>query len=90
MTELLKQGQYQPLPVERQVLIITAGINGFVDKIPVDSVKQYEKELYAFIDEKYPEIWEGIRTKKEIVGDLREKVNEALEAFSKKFVPSAK
>ena len=90
MTELLKQGQYQPLPVERQVLIITAGINGYVDKIPVESVKQYEKELYAFIDEKYPEVWEGIRTKKEVAGELREKVTEALEAFSKKFVPSAK
>jgi F-type H+-transporting ATPase subunit alpha len=90
MTELLKQGQYQPMPVERQVIILHAGINGFVDKLPVSSIKQYEEELFAFIADKHPEIFETIRTKKEIgKGEFLEKVNGALKAFTEKFVASA-
>ncbi len=90
MTELLKQGQYQPLPVEKQVLIIYAGINGHVDKLPVTAVKQYEKELFAHVEDKHPKVLEEIRVKKEIGGALKDEIDSLLKAFGEKFVPSAK
>src|SRR5208283_3338490 len=49
LVEILKQGQYQPLPVERQILIIFAGTNGFLDDLPVEQCGQFEAELYAFV-----------------------------------------
>src|SRR5690606_22738339 len=90
MTELLKQGQYQPLPVERQVLIIYAGIEGCIDKLPVSAIKQFEKELFAHVDEKHPQIFEELRTKKVMSDDLKKKVDDVLEAFSAAFVPDSK
>ena len=63
MTELLKQGQYQPLPVEKQVLIIFAGTNGFIDDLPVDALGRYERELYAFVDARHAGLWKGSATK---------------------------
>jgi F-type H+-transporting ATPase subunit alpha len=89
MTELLKQGQYQPLAVERQVVIIYAGIEGHIDKLPVSAIKEYEKELFAHIDEKHPEIWEGLRTKKVMDEDLKKTVDSVLEAFTEAFVPDS-
>ena len=50
MVELLKQGQYAPLPVEKQVVIMFAGTNGFVDDLPIDALGRYERELFAFVD----------------------------------------
>jgi F-type H+-transporting ATPase subunit alpha len=87
MTELLKQGQFAPLPIEKQVLIIYAGVGGYVDKLPVSAVRQFEKELFAFVESKHPDIFEGIRVQKEIKGDLLTKVNAALDEFVAKFVP---
>lgn len=89
MTELLKQGQYQPLSVEKQVLIIYAGINGHVDKLPVSAVQQYEKELFAYIEDKHPKILQEIRTKKEIGGGIKDELDTALKTFTEKFVPSS-
>jgi len=63
MTELLKQGQYVPLPVEKQVLILFAGANGFVDALPLAALDRYEKELYAFVEAKHPELLADLRTK---------------------------
>ena len=59
MTELLKQGQYQPLPVEKQVLILYAVTSGYTDALPIDSLGRYERELYAFVDARQPELWDG-------------------------------
>jgi proton translocating ATP synthase, F1 alpha subunit len=56
MTELLKQRQYAPLPVEKQVLILFAGANGFVDALPLTALDRYEKEMYAFVEAKHPEL----------------------------------
>jgi F-type H+-transporting ATPase subunit alpha len=81
LVELLKQNQYQPLPVERQVLIIYAGTNGFVDELPLTALKKYEQELYPFIDSKHPDVFADILKKRELDGDLRAKINQALEAF---------
>ncbi|MGB8297253.1 MAG: F0F1 ATP synthase subunit alpha [Polyangia bacterium] len=63
MTELLKQGQYVPLPVEKQVLILFAGANGFVDALPLTALDRYEKEMYAFVEAKHPELLADLRSK---------------------------
>jgi F-type H+/Na+-transporting ATPase subunit alpha len=88
MTELLKQGQYAPLPVERQVLIIYAGIKGYIDRLPVAAIKQYEKELFAHVADKHPAIFDEIRTKREIGGDLEGRITTMLKEFGEKFVAS--
>jgi len=85
LVELLKQGQYQPLPVERQVLIIFAGTSGFVDDLPLNALKKYEQELYSFIELKHPEIFADILKKRELDGDLRAKLNKTLEEFKELF-----
>jgi F-type H+-transporting ATPase subunit alpha len=81
LVELLKQGQYQPLPVERQVLIIYAGTNGFVDELPLAALKKYEQELYSFIVSKHPDVFADVLKKRELDGDLRAKINQALDEF---------
>ncbi|HXV83768.1 MAG TPA: F0F1 ATP synthase subunit alpha [Candidatus Binatia bacterium] len=81
LVELLKQGQYEPLPVEKQILIIYAGTNGFVDDLPLTALKKYEQELYSFIESKHPDIFADILKKRELDGDLRAKLNKALEEF---------
>ena len=81
LVELLKQDQYQPLPVERQILIIYAGTNGFVDELPAAALKKYEQELYSFIDSRHPDIFADILKKRELDGDLRAKMTKALEEF---------
>ena len=58
LVEILKQGQYAPLPVEKQVVIIYAATNGHLDELPVDAVQRYERELYAFLEAKHPEVLE--------------------------------
>ena len=62
MTELLKQGQYSPLSMEEQVIVIYAGTNGFVDELPLASLSRYESELLSFIKSRKPELLESIRT----------------------------
>ncbi|TMA95246.1 MAG: F0F1 ATP synthase subunit alpha [Deltaproteobacteria bacterium] len=81
LVELLKQDQYQPLPVERQILIIYAGTNGFVDELPAAALKKYEQELYSFIDSRHPDVFADILKKRELDGDLRAKMTKALEEF---------
>ena len=85
LVELLKQGQYEPLPVEKQILIIYAGTNGFVDELPLTALKKYEQELYSFIESKHPDIFADILKKRELDGDLRAKINKALEEFKAVF-----
>ncbi len=81
LVELLKQGQYQPLSVEQQVVIIFAGTNGHVDELPVASLKKYEQELFSFISSKHPDVFADILKKKELDGDLRAKLNSVLGEF---------
>ena len=85
LVELLKQDQYQPLPVEKQILIIYAGTNGFVDELPLNSLKKYEQELYAFIESKHPDIFADILKKRELDNDLKAKLNKTLEEFKGTF-----
>jgi F-type H+-transporting ATPase subunit alpha len=85
MVELLKQEQYEPLPVERQVVAIFAGTRGFLDGIPVEKVRAFEKALYAHLETAHRELLETLRTKKQIdealEKTLRAAVQEALDAF---------
>jgi F-type H+-transporting ATPase subunit alpha len=85
LVELLKQGQYEPLPVERQILIIYAGTNGFVDELPLAALKKYEQELYSFIESKHPDVFADILKKRELDQDLRAKITKALEEFKRTF-----
>ena len=85
LVELLKQGQYQPLSVERQILIIYAGTNGFVDHLPESALKKYEVELYRFIENRHPDIFTDIRTKRDLTDDLKGRINAALKEFNESF-----
>src|ERR1700682_3934686 len=71
LVEILKQPQYQPLPVEKQVLIIYAGTNGFLDQVPVGDIGTYETELYRFFDVRYPNILKTLAEKKQIDDRLK-------------------
>ncbi len=86
LVEILKQGQYQPLPVERQILIIYAGTNGFVDHLSETVLKRYETELSRFIENRHPDIYNDIRTKRELTDDLRERINAAFKEFNENFI----
>jgi len=86
MVELLKQPPYSPIPVEKQVVALYAGTRGYLDDIPVEAVTKFEKELYVFMDAKYPQILEAIRTTKKIDDSLEEELKAALEDFKSQFV----
>ncbi|MDA2919360.1 F0F1 ATP synthase subunit alpha [Desulfobacterota bacterium AH_259_B03_O07] len=79
LVEALKQGQYQPLAVEKQILIIYAVTNGFVDNYPLEKIRDYEKELYSFFEAKYKNLLDEIKNKKEISDELAEKIENSLE-----------
>jgi len=90
LVEILKQGQYKPLPVEKQVLVVYAATNGYVDSYPNSALKRYEDELIAFMESRHPEIIEEIRTKKAIDNDLKARLNKALEDLKGLFVAEGK
>jgi len=85
LVELLKQGQYEPLPVEKQILIVYAGTNGFVDHLPVTALKKYEQELFSFVESRHPELFADILKKRELDNDLRGRITKALEEFKDVF-----
>ncbi|MEI6092068.1 MAG: F0F1 ATP synthase subunit alpha [bacterium] len=84
---ILKQGQYSPVSVEKQVLIIYATINGFVDECTLDEIGSFEKELVSFIEGKYSNILTEIKEKKQLDDGLKKKMNEAITEFVKLFKP---
>jgi len=86
LVEILKQGQYQPLPLEKQVVIIFAGTKGYLDDLPVEVCRKFEEELYRFVDNAHRGIWEEIRTKKALDDSLRGKVTAIIEEFKARFV----
>ncbi len=87
LTEILKQPQYAPIPVEKQILIIYAGNEGFLDDVDVKNVQKYEAELYKFVEAQHPDILPEIKEKKKIDDDLKAKIDKALEDFKKVFKP---
>jgi F-type H+-transporting ATPase subunit alpha len=87
LTELLKQPQFSPLKVEEQVVSIYAGVNGYLDPLPVNSVRKFEDGLLRLMREQHPAILDAIRTQKEISDDTGAKLKSAVDAYAKAFAP---
>jgi len=85
LVEILKQPQYQPLPMEKQVSILFAGTRGFLDTLPLNTLADYEKELYAYIEGNEPGIFDELREKEAIDSALEERLKKALTAFGANF-----
>ncbi|HVJ53942.1 MAG TPA: F0F1 ATP synthase subunit alpha [Aliidongia sp.] len=85
LTELLKQPQFAPLPVEEQVAAIFAGVRGYLDKVPVDAVSRFEQAYLGELKARHPEVLESIRTKREIVAETEKTLAGFLENFAKSF-----
>jgi len=81
LQELLKQPQFQPMPVEEQVMIIFAGTQGYLDDIPVELVRAFEEGFHPFMREKYPEIGEKIRREKQLDADTEASLRRAVEEY---------
>jgi F-type H+-transporting ATPase subunit alpha len=86
MVELLKQGQYLPLSMEKQVLMIYTGVNGFLDDLPVSAIQRFEKEFLSFLDSKYPEIAKDVVEKKALSDELQKQLNQAIQEFKQSFL----
>jgi len=85
VTEILKQDQYQPLSVARQIAILFAATNGYLDTLPVSDCRRYEKEVYSFLDARHPTLLKEIQEKKDIKGELTERLKAALQEFGEIF-----
>ncbi|MFN3695753.1 MAG: F0F1 ATP synthase subunit alpha, partial [Ignavibacterium sp.] len=85
MVELLKQDQYQPMPVEDQILVIFAGTQGYLDDIPVEQVKAFEEGFLRFVKAERPDLRKEIKEKKELTDDLKQKIGDAITTFKKSF-----
>lgn len=86
LVELLKQGQYTPLAVERQIVIIYAGTRGYVDQYPESLLQRYENELHEFMDGNYQGLLSEIKEKKELTPEIEKKLQEALGKFKERFI----
>ena len=86
LMEVLKQPQYQPLPVENQVMIIYAAINNYLEDVGVENVKRYEKEFLEYMTSTYPEVGRSIKEEGKIVEATEETLKSAIEKFNEKFL----
>jgi F-type H+-transporting ATPase subunit alpha len=85
LTELLKQPQFSPMPIEEQVVSIFAGTNGYLDSVPVDAVTRYESEMLSFMRSEHAAVLKEIRDTGKFEDDVKGKVVSALDAFAKQF-----
>ena len=85
MTEILKQGQYQPLPVEKQVLIIYCATNGYLDSLDISECLPFEAALYQFIDNNHPGVAKKLAEKKQLDDELKAELRKVLDEFKEKF-----
>src|SRR5579862_567078 len=90
MVEILKQGQYSPLPVEKQVLIIYAASEGQLDDLPLDQCRPFEESLYRFVENAHPGLLPEIKQKKTLDDDLKAKMNTAIKECKSRFVAEHK
>ncbi len=86
LTELLKQPQYSPLPVEKQVLTIFAGTKGYLDDLELDQVKDFESGLLTYVETRAPEIYQTIRTEQALTDELQEQMISAITEYKKDFM----
>jgi F-type H+-transporting ATPase subunit alpha len=85
MVELLRQNQYKPLPVEKQVAVIYLGVRGYLDSVPVAQIMRAEQEFYSYMESHHEDILSDIREKKELSAEVDERLAKACEEFSKTF-----
>jgi len=90
LVEILKQPQYQPLSMQKQVTILFAGTRGFLDALPIDVLAKYEAGLYKFIEDRFPKVFEGLKEKQAIDDDLDKLMREALTAYGEEFKDTIK
>jgi F-type H+-transporting ATPase subunit alpha len=88
MVELLKQGQYEPVPIERQVIAIWAGTQGYLDDVQVDDVARFEAEYLEHIDANHPQIAEHIREQGDLPEEIEQQLTDAIKDFRRRFRPS--
>ena len=89
LVEILKQPQYQPMSPEKEVAILFAGANGFLDEWPEDSMVDYEKQMLEFLDSKYADVLNAIKNEEDISDDTDKKLKAALDEFKGIFQPAA-
>jgi F-type H+-transporting ATPase subunit alpha len=89
LVEVLKQGQYQPMSAEKEVAILFAAANGYLDEWPVEAVADYEKQMLEFLDSKYTEVLKEIRETNDISEETEDKLKKALDEFKGIFQPAA-
>lgn len=87
MVELLKQDQYQPMPLDEQIIVLYAGTQGYLDDIPVEAVRAFEQGLLSYVRSQKPELKKEIMEKKALDEDLKAKLDEAVKAFKETFQP---
>jgi F-type H+/Na+-transporting ATPase subunit alpha len=85
LVEVLKQPQYQPLGVEKQVIVIYAANSGFLDEVPVERVREYEEELLKFLDNRKSQLLAALAEKKELTDEIKGELNTALKEFGAQF-----
>ncbi|MGH9524523.1 MAG: F0F1 ATP synthase subunit alpha [Terriglobales bacterium] len=86
LVEILKQDQFNPLPFSKQIMIIYAGTNGFIDDLPIEQCRDFEKNLYAYVDTMNPGLFQAIETKKALDDQIKADMNKTLKEFKEKFV----
>jgi F-type H+-transporting ATPase subunit alpha len=86
LVEILKQRQYEPLPVEKQVLIVFAGTNGHLDDLPVDRCRKFEEGLYQFVENAHPQLLATMREKKALDDALKAQLGDVVKEFKQRFV----
>ncbi|MBW1797905.1 MAG: F0F1 ATP synthase subunit alpha, partial [Deltaproteobacteria bacterium] len=89
LVEVLKQAQYQPMPAEKEVSILFAAANGYLDEWPEEAVADYEKQMLEFLESKYSDILVEIKEKGILSDELQEKMKKALDEFKGMFQPAA-
>jgi F-type H+-transporting ATPase subunit alpha len=94
LTEILKQPQYRPVPVEKEVMIIYAATHGYLDDVPVDLISKWEQAFYRYMDANHPEIGQeiiekSVKGKEKMSDDLLKRLDAAIEEFKKTAAPSA-
>jgi F-type H+-transporting ATPase subunit alpha len=81
MQEILKQPQYEPMPLEHQVIVLFAGTNGYADNVPVEKMRKWEVEMLRYISSSHPELARDIAANQRITEENEKKLREALAAF---------
>jgi F-type H+/Na+-transporting ATPase subunit alpha len=85
VVEVLKQPQYQPMAVEQQVMIIYAVTNGFLDTVPVNRIREWERGFHEYMSAQYPKVGEKLRTEKTLSKEIEAELKQGIEGFSQMF-----